>query len=719
MKEKEKRKKEVKKEKKVMEKKQMEMEMEKKQMRILTVTNTDTHQTNTQLMTSLERKDTADTADMAAACSVYSLSDLILKGVGEAEDVLLRAALQLRRHLHQDLRKKRRRQGFVCLKHMHFDEDGDRTDAHDDRDSNLPEASVQGEPSPTAADAQDNAPTPPAASTAAHTDEPQLFQVLDLALPLQQYDVDIGSILKQSSKPLPWRTWIRATHPGAFRVCPAHVDASVRLEALELVLQCLRVEDKHFSKTTVSSCAEEVGLLLRHLQQQQTHGDSLGSSDSGTDKENSSHECERGADEPLVVAVGPTTPSILLHQRTAQLLLQENEAMVKAPNTTTGSHRVFKMTRVVQASREVRGRSLDDIVASEDWDAVNDLSLGRTFLLTLLLTADDAKGDNFMVTPNGDIIGIDNDHVLGAPFKASGAGTRVVLRSLIFCCNPWMSRRMHPALVQHLRRISPTVVVSRWLAEIGHYNDRLRELERDGLLSPSLRTALGLPCYVRSSAVERTLLLLRRVQTAVKARDARGQEVTLKGLLQSALPEVAAVYTQMRGAFTTPHEALRCVYFRPEEFFPRPPPDLVKYDITVEGVLAQQQQQCSHANSNSGCCSSSDRAGQNSQDALASDDKPGCDDSSSTTALRGPDSGLDCANALFLERDNGFVQALEDTMLVTDVLAKVHPKTLCIQHVMHCLEIVQSCSGMAWSLLPQPWTSDTTLVPSPQLCRLL
>lgn len=74
-----------------------------------------------------------------------------------------------------------------------------------------------------------------------------------------------------------------------------------------------------------------------------------------------------------------------------------------------------QLTRVVQASREVRGRSLEGVVAAEDWHAVNNKSLGRTFLLNLLLVAQDAKGDNYMVTEDGTIVGIDNDHILEAP----------------------------------------------------------------------------------------------------------------------------------------------------------------------------------------------------------------------------------------------------------------------------------------------------------------
>ena len=73
----------------------------------------------------------------------------------------------------------------------------------------------------------------------------------------------------------------------------------------------------------------------------------------------------------------------------------------------------------------------------QDWGAVTDRSLGRTFLLTLLLTVDDGKGDNYMVTPRGTIVGIDNDHILSAPYKklVRAAEVEAVRKNMAAACS--------------------------------------------------------------------------------------------------------------------------------------------------------------------------------------------------------------------------------------------------------------------------------------------
>lgn len=92
------------------------------------------------------------------------------------------------------------------------------------------------------------------------------------------------------------------------------------------------------------------------------------------------------------------------------------------------------MTRIVQASREIKGCSLDQIVAEKRWGDIDNLSLGRTFLLTILLTVNDGKGDNYMVNENGIIVGIDNDHILSCPVEKKVCICHLPRLYFIACC---------------------------------------------------------------------------------------------------------------------------------------------------------------------------------------------------------------------------------------------------------------------------------------------
>jgi hypothetical protein len=105
-----------------------------------------------------------------------------------------------------------------------------------------------------------------------------------------------------------------------------------------------------------------------------------------------------------------------------------------------------RYTRLLQVANKAEGSLLGDVLKDPDkgLDAIDPASLSETVVFTILTTADDAKGDNFIVDRDGVIIGIDNDHVLDAPFvRASWLSsldggddeTRSELGALVFMCS--------------------------------------------------------------------------------------------------------------------------------------------------------------------------------------------------------------------------------------------------------------------------------------------
>jgi hypothetical protein len=86
--------------------------------------------------------------------------------------------------------------------------------------------------------------------------------------------------------------------------------------------------------------------------------------------------------------------------------------------TLRASFQHVRYTRLLQVANKSEGSLLGDVLADPErgMAAVDPASLSETIVFTILTTADDAKGDNFMVGADGVITGVDNDHVLGAPF---------------------------------------------------------------------------------------------------------------------------------------------------------------------------------------------------------------------------------------------------------------------------------------------------------------
>lgn len=128
-------------------------------------------------------------------------------------------------------------------------------------------------------------------------------------------------------------------------------------------------------------------------------------------------------------------------------------------------------SRVVQASAAIAGTPLDDVVTAEQWGALDPRSLSAAVVAQLLTTAADAKGDNVLVTAAGAVIGVDNDHALGLPYRRRANGSlRVTLRSLLLCCPHVLQSPVHAAVTASLAERPAAATLLSWLARMDNVN---------------------------------------------------------------------------------------------------------------------------------------------------------------------------------------------------------------------------------------------------------
>ena len=268
------------------------------------------------------------------------LSTLIQDGIehaqrrrrnGSLEALLLKTALEIRRQLSRELKKKRRRKQPLATELSTPAVSDNNTALTSDKENCSSEPNTN--KAPNTADMGGNNQN---SKTMQEDEGNQLFSLLDLALPLSRYKVDIGTVLRPQAESVPWLAWVVAAYPEAYRTTVEPQDGPLILDAISLVIECLEVEREQLSKRCVDTCTDVLQRLLSQLKHgmRERKGRGMDISDVSRAASTSS---------PRALCVGPTTPLFSIQQAAVQQLLQENEAMVKAPNTTSGTHRVFRV----------------------------------------------------------------------------------------------------------------------------------------------------------------------------------------------------------------------------------------------------------------------------------------------------------------------------------------------------------------------------------------
>jgi hypothetical protein len=151
-------------------------------------------------------------------------------------------------------------------------------------------------------------------------------------------------------------------------------------------------------------------------------------------------------------------------------------------------------TRVLQVAEKVTGPLLQEVLNDPAVATLDSESVSETVVFTILTTADDAKGDNFIVDKEtGRIIGIDNDHVLcdtliplAEDTKGQGQqrSYQVHFKNILLCYPKVLDALVHRNVIEKLMTTNPTRLLMEWLGELARHEHRVETLYRDGALPP-------------------------------------------------------------------------------------------------------------------------------------------------------------------------------------------------------------------------------------------
>lgn len=260
-----------------------------------------------------------------------TISQLILEGLAIEKDVTVAAAIKIHRALKKDARKRRRRRPVVPFQEEEMQNKEMDIESLDLKSDNLAERF-------------------------------HFISLLDLALPIAVYKVDLSSILYPEIIPMLWKQWVKESSTEAFRIVTRELKLDVQKRGVAMAIKCLENDKKSFGKTVWATCMQELkkmSLYILQKDEQRINRRTIRIEDQpliSDDKENAGLPSKTVRDPNIVqiddsdlpyhqlaMAIGPSTEPFYLPQSLVQYVLQENEAMVKVRRTTSGTHRVFKV----------------------------------------------------------------------------------------------------------------------------------------------------------------------------------------------------------------------------------------------------------------------------------------------------------------------------------------------------------------------------------------
>ena len=118
--------------------------------------------------------------------------------------------------------------------------------------------------------------------------------------------------------------------------------------------------------------------------------------------------------------------------------------------------------------------------------------------------------------------------------------------------------------------------------------EEAERLIADGALDRRVAEKIQLPWTCDRSMLHLCRRQLARARKAVKRAQEAGHTLTHGELFQALLPAAHTYYEAAIAKVGPGHEALRCLYFDPTAFFPKPPPSVEMYNLQVEDVLCDQ-----------------------------------------------------------------------------------------------------------------------------------
>eukprot|EP00041_Stephanoeca_diplocostata_P039080 m.1585677 g.1585677 ORF g.1585677 m.1585677 type:complete len:1895 (+) comp25325_c0_seq8:149-5833(+) len=231
------------------------------------------------------------------------------------------------------------------------------------------------------------------------------------------------------------------------------------------------------------------------------------------------------------------------------------DTLMEKPECITAVQNNQKLvSRHLQVAVKVVGKLLKEVVhdAAPTDNEIKGDSLSEAVFLSLLSMADDAKGDNFIVNGNKEVIGVDNDHVLGYPYTVgSEEGNKteltVNIKNFFFANQAIVDTKVHPNVLEVILNTDPIIFLTKWLGKMNGYMSEVAKLEDDGALptnvdTPWINLSLG------NQAIVRMAKIWERIRSAASDSCV---EPTHGSLLEWALPQAASFYLHLRRTVVT------------------------------------------------------------------------------------------------------------------------------------------------------------------------
>lgn len=208
-----------------------------------------------------------------------------------------------------------------------------------------------------------------------------------------------------------------------------------------------------------------------------------------------------------------------------------------------------------------------------------DPELTKLIILEMLLKKGDAKQDNFIVQPYVDenskkrlrIVAIDSDDILNQQFEMGDDGHRIVkARSAIFMLSqmsPNCKKRLNRQVCEEFARLDANQVLTSVLQGLDSSTEVLKQIFNQ----PTDNTNLEF------KASERQISELARTFNEIKKQIVENSQITAYQLLESVMPDTAAIVCAANNAIPAPDDVRRRVI----EYF--------KFQMNVDQAQAAKQ----------------------------------------------------------------------------------------------------------------------------------
>jgi len=224
---------------------------------------------------------------------------------------------------------------------------------------------------------------------------------------------------------------------------------------------------------------------------------------------------------------------------------------------------------ILQGSRTAEGMRLDKFLekvaqGEASYETINKESFSYHILLSLLFNPSDYKADNLFLSPEGHIVGIDNDGCLAHPIIYLGTKQReyhVGVKNVLYLLPLMEEEVIHENVIKTFKNLNVPLTLLRWMSFLDAQDKRHRTtFDRQGLERP-VEDGHSFPVRLVPGTMASLYEGLRNLQLILS--DSWG--MTHQQLLMKLQPLVGEAYQAHLNLNPSPLEAMSIIYGRTED----------------------------------------------------------------------------------------------------------------------------------------------------------